>query len=91
MFAACEITGSNDASIREVVPNDIAGLIGKSRIRSVFVNGGKAAELYRRYAEKVTGFRAVRLPSTSPANAAWSLERLIGAWQVILTPADEKE
>lgn len=80
---SCEIQGSSDSSIRNVVPSDIAGLLRDSGILRVYVNGGKAAELYEKYTLPVTGIPAVKLPSTSPANAAWSLERLIAAWRVI--------
>ncbi|MDO4331564.1 MAG: DNA-deoxyinosine glycosylase [Eubacteriales bacterium] len=81
VIAACEIEGSSDSSIRNVVPNDIAGLLKKTNIRAVFCNGGKAYELYVKYCEKACGTAAVKLPSTSPANAAWSLERLTLNWQ----------
>ena len=83
VIASCEIEGSSDSSIRDVIPNDINGLLEKSGIRRIYANGAKAGELYRRYAEKKTGKEAVILPSTSPANAAWSLERLTEAWKVI--------
>jgi len=83
VIESCEIQGSSDSSIRAVKPNDIAGLLARTHITKIYVNGGKAAELYRRYVEPTTGRAAVRLPSTSPANAAWSVERLVQAWQVI--------
>ncbi len=83
VIASCEIEGSSDSSIRDVTPNDITGLLEKSGIRKVYVNGSKAGQLYRRYIEANGGPGAVCLPSTSPANAAWSLERLIQAWKVI--------
>lgn len=81
VIASCEITGSSDSSIKNVEPNDIAGLLKKTQIRSIFCNGGKAFELYGKYCEKQCGRKAVKLPSTSPANAAWSLERLIREWR----------
>ncbi len=80
VIASCEIRGSSDSSIRGVVPNDIAGLLDQTGIRAVFANGNKAYELYEKYCEASCGLRAVRLPSTSPANAAWSLERLEESW-----------
>lgn len=82
VISSCSIEGSSDSSIRDVVPNDIAGLLEKSRIEAVFCNGGKAYELYEKYCEKGQGApKAVKLPSTSPANAAWSVEKLIGSWE----------
>ena len=58
-------------------------------IRQIFVNGGTAAKYYEKYQQQQTGVKAVRLPSTSPANAAWSLERLTEAWAVIAEPAQQ--
>lgn len=81
VIASCEIEGSSDSSIRNVVPNDIAGLLGRTNIQAVFCNGGKAYELYAKYCEKACGKKALKLPSTSPANAAWSLERLTASWK----------
>lgn len=84
VIASCEIEGSSDSSIRNVVPNDIAGLLGQTNIQAVFCNGGKAYELYAKYCEKACGRQAVKLPSTSPANAAWSLERLTESWRTAI-------
>lgn len=83
VIAECEITGSADTSIKSVKPNDIAGIIENTAVSRIFVNGKTAEKYYIRYIEKTVGKRAICLPSTSPANAAWSLERLINAWQVI--------
>lgn len=83
VIAECEITGSADTSIKNVKPNDIAGIIEKTAVSCIFVNGKTAEKYYIRYIEKTVGKKAICLPSTSPANAAWSLERLINAWQVI--------
>ena len=83
VIASCEIEGSSDASIRAVTVNDLAPLLAAAPIREIFVNGQTAAKLYRRYTEPLTGRPAVVLPSTSPANAAWSLERLTAAWSAI--------
>ena len=80
---SCEISGSADSSIKNAVPNDIGYIIGESRIDRIFTNGQKADDLYRRYIEEKTGIKAICLPSTSPANAAWSLERLIEKWKMI--------
>lgn len=81
VIASCRIEGSSDSSIRDVVPNDIAGLLRKTDIRAVFCNGGKAYELYEKYCRQQCGREAIKLPSTSPANAAWSLERLTMSWR----------
>lgn len=88
VIASCEIEGSSDSSIRNVVPNDIAGLLEKTNIRAVFCNGGKAYELYVKYCENACQKKAVKLPSTSPANAAWSLERLTESWREAIAFAE---
>lgn len=77
---SCEIQGSSDSSIRSVVPTDLKQILEAAPIRQIFVNGKKAAQLYSRYQQPLTGIPAVPLPSTSPANAAWKLERLCGEW-----------
>ncbi len=77
---SCDIRGSSDSSIRNVIPADIKGLLERSNIAEVYTNGDTAFRLYRKYCEKETGKKAVKLPSTSPANAMFSLERLIQEW-----------
>lgn len=84
VVASCEITGSSDSSIKEVIPNDITGLLAKTGIRAVFLNGGKAYELYEKYCKAGCSIKAIKLPSTSPANAAWSTERLAKEWQEMI-------
>lgn len=81
VIESCTIQGSSDTSIRAVVVNDFSVILEKSKIEKIYVNGTKAYELYHKYAEKKTGIKAVKLPSTSPANAAWSLEKLCKAWK----------
>jgi hypoxanthine-DNA glycosylase len=83
VIASCTITGSSDASIRDVVPNDFSALLEAADIRTIYTNGAKAHELYCRYGYPANGIEAHKLPSTSPANAAYSLERLVDAWSVI--------
>lgn len=83
VIESCEIVGSSDSSIKKVRVNDFSKILEKSAIEGIYVNGGKAYELYRKYAEPVTGRKAVKLPSTSPANAAWSVERLWAAWKQV--------
>ena len=80
VIASCSIQGSSDTSIKDVVVNDFSKILENSKVERIYVNGGKAYELYHKYAEKVTGIKATKLPSTSPANAAWSLEKLIKTW-----------
>ena len=83
VIASCEITGSADSSIKNAVANDLSPILSGSRVARIFVNGGTAKKLYDRYILPSAGIEATVLPSTSPANAAWSLERLIEVWQII--------
>ena len=84
VIGSCKIKGSSDSSIEDVVPNDIGKILKESRISHIYANGGKSYEMYRKYIYPVTGIDAVKLPSTSPANAAWNLERLIGEWRNLI-------
>ena len=84
VIASCEIVGSSDVSIRNAVPNDLSPILDVAPIRAIFTNGATADRLYRKYLRDTVGIDAVCLPSTSPANAAWSAERLMGAWRIIL-------
>lgn len=83
-IARCDIAGASDTSIKNAVPNDIGRLLRESRIERIFATGGKSAELYRKLIEPQLHVPVTQLPSTSPANAAWSLDRLIQAYRVIL-------
>ena len=83
VIASCSIEGSSDSSIRDVVPNDLSRILSASSIQAIFCNGKTSWNYYKKYQEAVTGIPAVSLPSTSPANAAWTLEKLEGAWGVI--------
>ena len=80
---SCTITGSSDSSIKDVVPNDLSVIIDNSRVTQIFANGTASYKLYQKYIYPVTGIQAVKLPSTSPANAAFYLERLKQSWVVI--------
>ena len=84
VIQSCEIKGSSDMSITNVSVNDVAGIIKKSEINAVFCNGSKSYELYNRYLFDKAGFKAIRLPSTSPANAACSFEKLLNEWRILL-------
>ncbi len=81
VIASCRITGSSDSSIKDVVPNDLGKIVSAARIERICANGATAWKLYEKYVKKSTGMEAVKLPSTSPANAAWSLERLVENWK----------
>ena len=83
VIGACEIQGSADSTIKDVVPNDLSQILDTADIKMIFVNGRTAEKYYNKYTKDVTGREAVCLPSTSPANAAWTLEKLIDAWKVI--------
>lgn len=86
VIKSCDIIGSSDASIRNAEPNDISLLLNSSNVSKVFANGDTAYKLYAKYCLPVTNQEAVRLPSTSPANAAFSLERLAAEWSGLIKP-----
>ena len=83
VIGSCEIAGSSDSSIRQVEPNDLSPILAGAKIRRIFCNGSTSLQYYKRYTEARIGMPATQLPSTSPANAAWSLEKLTKAWAVI--------
>lgn len=83
VISSCEINGSSDSSIKNARPNDIRPILAEGRIAAVFCNGQTAYRLYCRYLEPLCGREAVCLPSTSPANATFSLERLCEHWRII--------
>ena len=83
-IASCTITGSSDSSIRDVVPNDLSVILDHAPIERIFCNGATSRNYYHRYIEPQTHRPAGLLPSTSPANAAWPLPRLVEAWRIIL-------
>ena len=84
VIASCDIAGSSDSSIRNVKVNDIQSILKNSKIQAIYANGAKAYRLFQRYVTDVEGYPLHQLPSTSPANAAWSFERLCEAWKEIL-------
>ncbi len=77
---SCEISGSSDASIRDVVPTDVEWLCREAPIRRVILNG-RCAERYFHKFHPDFSLQTASVPSTSPANAAWSAERLVAAWR----------
>lgn len=92
VVAGCEIIGSSDSSIRNVIPADIPRVLKDSRITKIFANGEKAYRLYKKYCEELTGIEAVKLPSTSPANAIFTLDRLTDVWgELIYGRKEEKK
>ena len=84
VIQSCDIKGSSDSSIKNVQPTDIGMILEKTNVTQIYANGNKAGQLYKRYQFPVTGIEATVLPSTSPANAAWSFDRLCETWRVIL-------
>ena len=84
VIESCDIEGSSDSSIKNVVVNDLNRILSAADIVQIYCNGAKSHQLYKKYCEKMTGRSALKLPSTSPANAASGLEKLIDAWQCIL-------
>lgn len=85
-IASCDIIGSSDLSISNVTVNDLKVITDHADISAIFCNGTISFKLYRRYAEISSGVPAVMLPSTSPANASWSLDRLVLRWQEEIAP-----
>ena len=83
VIASCEIDGSADSSIKNVVPNDLNEILDVADISAIFVNGKTAEKYYNKYIKDKINRQAVCLPSTSPANAGWSFERLCHAWQTV--------
>lgn len=80
---SCEITGSSDSSIKNVEVNDLTRILNTADIKQIFVNGKKAYSLYNKYMKQIVMKEAICLPSTSPANAAWNIDRLVEAWKII--------
>lgn len=85
-IASCEITGSSDASITNVVANDLRPILNGAEIRAIFCNGATSFKWYNRLVRDGLGREAALLPSTSPANAQWTLPRLTEAWGAAILP-----
>ena len=83
VIRSCDIVGSSDTSIRNVTVNDLNVILGQTDIRAIFTNGKTAWRCYQKYTEPMIRRSAVALPSTSPANAAWNVERLTNEWSRI--------
>lgn len=87
VIKSCDIVGSSDSSIKNVVPNDINYIINNSNISTVFVNGKTAEKLYIKHVQPITNIKAICLPSTSPANAAWKTDKLAEHWKAEIIKA----
>lgn len=83
VLAECDIDGAKDSSIKNPVPNDINFILKNSSVKNIFASGKTAGDLYRKYCMESTGAAAEVLPSTSPANCTYSLDRLIESYSVI--------
>ena len=83
VIQSCDIINSSDSSIQNVIPSDLTSLLRHSHITHIYANGATAHKLYQEYCELNTGIEIIKLPSTSPANAIFSLEKLILAWSII--------
>ncbi len=81
VIGSCTVTGSADSSIKDVIPNDLSLIFSAADIKAVYLNGSLAFSLYEKYGDRSVPY--FRMPSTSPANAARSIDALIGAWSVI--------
>lgn len=84
VIQSCEIAGSSDSSIKNVIANDLTQVLSDSSITRIYANGKTAEKLYNKYVKPQTGIDVIPLPSTSPANAAYSLDRLAASWAKIL-------
>lgn len=82
---SCTIVGSSDSSIKDVTPVNLSSVLNNSRIEKIYANGGTAYKLYNQYCFKNTGIESIKLPSTSPANASYSIEKLIASWKQIVS------
>lgn len=83
VIKSCEISNSADSTIKSVVPNDLNEILSKSGIKTIYANGKTAEKLYNQYIKKQTKIDIISLPSTSPANAAFSLKKLVEEWKII--------
>lgn len=90
-IASCTIAGSSDSSIRSAVPTDIGLILSSTHIKDIFCNGKASFNCYNRFILPQTGINAKLLPSTSAANAAWSLDRLIESWATIMQFIDDSQ
>ena len=83
VIGQCEIEGSADSTIKNVTANDLRIILDSCPIERIFVNGKTAEKYYNKYTYPKTGIKAICLPSTSPANEAWNIKKLVEAWKII--------
>ena len=83
VIASCEISGSSDSSIKNVKVNDLSVILKEADIKQIFVNGKTAEKYFEKYTKAQINRDAICLPSTSPANAVWSVDRLVEKWKVL--------
>lgn len=83
VIAECEIIGSSDSSIRNVIPNDLHRILDVAKIQHIYTNGGTAKRLYEKFQKELVAVPMTGLPSTSPANAVFTMDRLLEKWKVI--------
>ena len=81
VIKSCDIIGSADNSIKNVVPNKLDIIFKNANIENIYVNGNQALNLYNKYLLPIIKIKATLLPSTSPANATYSFEKLCTIWQ----------
>ena len=82
VIQSCDIEGSSDSSISNVVANDLSVILDMADIRAIYVNGKTALKYYEKYTEALVKRPATCLPSTSPANARYSLDKLKEEWRM---------
>lgn len=80
---SCDISGSSDSSIKNAVPNNIETILSAANIKKIIANGNTAFSLYKKFWGNTITIESIKMPSTSPANAAWTLEKLVEEWRKI--------
>jgi len=85
VLAACEISGADDSSIKDAIPNDFTAIFETADIQAVFTTGKKATDLFKKHCEAKYGYAPIYLPSTSPANCKVSQQELTAAFTQILS------
>ncbi len=83
VIKSCDIVNSSDSSIKNITTNDIDFILKSSNVKMIFTNGAKASELYKKYIYPKVNIKAICLPSTSPANAKYTLDKLYEEWSII--------
>jgi hypoxanthine-DNA glycosylase len=89
VLETCHRPGSLDANIdaSSIVVNDFPGFFTEHpAIGKICFNGAAAEKMFLRHAlpalpEQAAGLPRIRLPSTSPAHAAMTLEQKIETWR----------